>query len=71
MEHLTKADHNGESYETRDTLLMFGGAALIILGAGMVLASPAMKKYVGGLNPAKVLQAAVPDLQRYLKLKEM
>ena len=61
---------NGAS-ETRDTILLFAGAALVLLGAGMILSSPAMRKYVGGLNPANLLQGALPDLQRYLKLKEM
>ena len=71
MEQLNDADQNGASNEMRDTILMFGGAALVMLGAGMILASPAIRKYVGGLNPAKLLTAAVPDLQRYLKMKEL
>lgn len=57
--------------DTRDTLLMFGGAALILLGAGLILSNPTVRKYLGGLNVTNLLQAAAPDLQRYLKLRAM
>ena len=57
--------------ETRDTLLMFGGAALVLLGAGLILSNPVVKKYLGGMNVSGLLQAAAPDFQRYLKLKSM
>lgn len=70
MELVNDLDKNGAS-DTRDTILLFGGAALVMLGAGMILSSPVMRKYVGNLNPAGLLQGALPDLQRYLKLKEM
>lgn len=59
------------SGDTRDTLMMFGGAALILLGAGMILSNPVIRKYLGGMNMSNLLQAAAPDLQRYLKLKAM
>lgn len=57
--------------ETNDTMLMFGGAALIVLGAGMLLSSSVIRGYLGNLNLMKLVQAAVPDLERYLKLKAM
>ena len=57
--------------DSRQTLMMFGGMALILVGAGMILTSPAVKKCLGGINLSKMLQAAAPDFERYLKLKNM
>lgn len=70
MEMMHTSD-NRDSDETRDTLLMFGGVALMLLGAGMVLTSPLVRRYLGGVNVGGLLQAAAPDFERYLKLKAM
>ena len=51
--------------------MMFGGLALVTLGAGMILTSPIIRKYMGELNVAKLVQAAAPDVARYLKLRAM
>jgi len=41
-----------ESTEITDTLLLAGGLALMIFGAGMLLASPVIRRTVlGGLTP--------------------
>ena len=63
--------HDDDSGGTQDTLLMFGGLALVLLGAGMILTSPAVRKYMGGLDVGRLLQNAAPDFQRYLRLKNM
>lgn len=70
MDMLHAAD-NGDSQESLDTLIMFGGLALVTLGAGMILTSPIVRKYLGGFNVGKLLQAAGPDFERYMKLKSM
>lgn len=57
--------------EARDTMLLFGGVALMLLGAGMVMTSPAVRRYLGGINLAALLQSAGPDFERYMKLKSM
>jgi hypothetical protein len=62
---------NHDSEEARDTMLLFGGVALMMLGAGLVLTSPLVRKYLGGINFAGLLQSAAPDFERYLKLKQM
>jgi len=62
-------DH--DSAEARDTILMFGGMALMLLGAGLVLTSPGVRKYLGGFSISKLFQDAAPDLERYLRLKAM
>jgi hypothetical protein len=70
MEH-TQHDQNGA--EARDTLLMLSGVSLVIFGAGLILSNPIVRRLMaqtgmGGLN---LLQAAVPDVERYMKLRNM
>ena len=62
---------NNQSTDTRDTLLLLSGAALVMFGAGLMLTTPAVRKLLGGLGVGNILQAAVPDFERYLKLKAM
>jgi hypothetical protein len=59
------------SDDTRDTLMLLSGAALVIFGAGLILTTPAVRKLLGGVGIGTLLQAAGPDFQRYLKLKAM
>jgi hypothetical protein len=68
MQAVSALDNNSE---TNDTMMLFGGAALIILGAGMLLSSSVVRGYLGNLNVMKLVQAAVPDVERYLRLKAM
>jgi hypothetical protein len=70
MELLHAAD-NGDSAESQNMLLMFGGLALVTLGAGLILTSPTVRKYLGGFDVGKLLQAAGPDFERYMRLKGM
>lgn len=64
-----------ESFQERvhpgETLLMYGGVALVVLGLGMVLSNPQVRKYAGLIGAGGLLKAALPDVQRYLKLKSM
>jgi hypothetical protein len=60
-----------ERTNTTETLLMYGGVALMILGAGMVLTNPTIRKATGLVGAGGLIKAALPDLQRYLKLKAM
>ena len=57
--------------ETRDTLFLLGGLALILFGTGLVVTNPAVRKMLGGLQVGGLLQAALPDLERYMKLRAM
>lgn len=61
---------NGEASDN-DTLLLFGGAACLLLGAGLILSSSLTRRYLGDVNAGNLLQAAVPDVQRYLRLRAM
>ena len=69
-----------ESSDARDTLLLTGGLALMVFGAGMLLASPVIRRAVlgtlmpllPGQNGTKGSIAGVlPDIEHYLKLKAM
>jgi hypothetical protein len=70
-----------ENSEVRDTLLLSSGLALIIFGAGLIMAHPVIRKAVqaglGALVPelGEPLKSTVgnvlPDVERYLKLRAM
>lgn len=67
LENMNGKDDN----ETRDTLFLLGGAALVVFGAGLILSTPMMRKALGGAGIGNMLGAAVPDLEKYLKLRAM
>jgi hypothetical protein len=62
---------NGQDLEGRDTLYLLGGAAMILFGAGLILSTPVMRRYLGQMNVGSLVQAAMPDFERYLKLRSM
>jgi hypothetical protein len=66
-------DRNGnqDATDTRDTMFLLGGAALVIFGAGLILSTPMVKRALGDAGIGNLLGAAVPDLQRYMKLRAM
>lgn len=70
MEIVRGAEADAAS-ESRDTLFVLGGVALMVFGAGLVLSNPMVRRYLGGISLAGMVQAAAPDIQRYLKLKAM
>ena len=61
---------NGEASDN-DTLLLFGGAACLLLGVGLILSSSMTRRFLGDVNAGKLIQATVPDVQRYLRLRAM
>ena len=65
-----RTTRNGEASDN-DTLLLFGGAACLLFGAGLILSSSMTRRFLGDMNAGNILQAAVPDVQRYLKLRAM
>ena len=62
---------NGQDTESRDTLFLLGGAALVVFGAGLILSTPMIRRYLGGGGIGGLIQAGIPDFQRYLKLRAM
>ena len=67
LENINGQDAN----ETRDTLFLLGGAALVVFGAGLILSTPMVRKALGGTGIGNLMGAAMPDLQKYLKLRAM
>jgi hypothetical protein len=60
-----------DAAESRDTLYLLGGAALIVFGAGLILSTPVVRKMLGGVGIGNLISAAGPDFERYLKLRSM
>jgi hypothetical protein len=74
-------ERNGDA-DTREILLLAGGMALIVLGAGLIAAHPAIRRVAEaslkgilpeiGNNPLQEgLGVLAPDVERYLKLRAM
>ena len=55
----------------KDTLFMLTGVAFMVFGAGLILSNPLIRRYLGGVGIGSLAQAALPDLDRYLKLRAM
>lgn len=67
MEHANGQDAN----DSRDTMYLLGGAALVVFGAGLIMTSPIIRRYLGGIGVGNLLQAAAPSLDRYMKMRAM
>jgi len=67
MEYVQQAD------DGKDTLFMMGGLALVIFGAGLILSNPIVRRYMGQarIGGLSLLGAAVPDFEKYIKLRNM
>ena len=59
--------------ESRHTLMMLSGVALVIFGAGLILSNPIIRKLMAqtGTSGLNLLSAAVPDLEKYMRLRNM
>jgi hypothetical protein len=68
MELYKDGNHVGTD---KETLYMLGGAALILFGTGLILSNPTVRRYLGQLGVGSLLTAALPGLDRYLKLRNM
>jgi hypothetical protein len=70
----TEKQMSNEDKEVRDTLFLLGGLSLMLFGAGLVITNPTVRRYlsqasVGGVGD--LVQMALPDLERYLKMRSM
>jgi hypothetical protein len=73
--------HAEENSEVRDTLLIAGGLALMVFGAGMILANPGIRRtLLASLMPllpelkgplSNGISGVLPDVERYMKIKAM
>ena len=65
------SEYKNDLGSDKDTLFMLSGAALILFGAGLILSNPLVRRYLGRLGVGHLVQAALPDLDKYLKLRAM
>ena len=66
----TNGPANGQATD-KETLYMLGGVALMIFGAGLVLSNPTVRRFIGQMGVGDLAQSALPDVQRYWKLRNM
>jgi len=64
-------NNHSDSSIDRDTLFMLSGVAFIVFGAGLILSNPLVRRYMGQRGIGNLAQAALPDLDRYLRLRAM
>jgi len=65
------ADRTNGLSQDKETLYMLGGFAMVVFGAGLILSSPLVRRYLGQVGLGNLAQAALPDLERYLRLRNM
>ena len=63
---------NGAGHDSdRDTLFMLSGIALMVFGAGLILSNPVAQQFLGRIGVGNLTERALPDLERYLRLRSM
>ena len=67
---LLETTANGSTSD-KDTLYMLGGVAMIVFGAGLILSNPFVRGYMSQMGVGNLASAAMPDIQRYFKLRAM
>lgn len=67
----THESNNHSDGTDRDTLFLLSGAAFVVFGAGLILSNPLIRRYLGQVGVGNLVQNALPDLDRYLKLRSM
>jgi hypothetical protein len=67
---LVETSANGNASD-KETLYMLGGVALIVFGTGLILSNPFVRRYMSRIGVGNLAQAAIPDIERYLKLRAM
>jgi hypothetical protein len=67
---LPNATMNGTD-NNKDTLYMLGGLAMVVFGAGLILTNPFVRRYTSQLGAGGLLGAALPDVERYFRLRSM
>jgi hypothetical protein len=71
LERSPNGNGNATGSADRDTLFMLGGVALVVFGAGLILSNPMARRLLGQVGLGDLAQAAIPDVERYMKLRSM
>ena len=68
---MAENNNHSDAGTDKDTLFMLGGVACIVFGAGLILSNPLIRRYLGQMGVGNLVQGALPDLDRYIKLRSM
>ena len=72
MEALDRSSNGNARMGTDvDTLYLLGGVALVVFGAGLILSNSTARRYLGQVGLGDLTQMALPDFERYMKLRSM
>jgi hypothetical protein len=63
--------NNHEIGNDNSTLFLLGGVALMVFGAGLVISNPFVRSYLSRMGVGNLVQAAIPDVERYFRLRAM
>ena len=55
----------------KETLYMLGGVALMVFGAGLILSNPYVRRYMSQMGIGNLAHVALPDVERYLRMRAM
>ena len=67
---LVESTANGVD-NSKDTLYMLGGVALMVFGAGLILSNPSIRRYMSSFGVGNIATAVIPDVERYFRLRAM
>jgi hypothetical protein len=70
MEVIHPADGAHREHE-HETLVLLTGAALMVLGTGLMLSTAAGRRILRGVGIGSVLEASAPDFVRFLRMRAM
>jgi hypothetical protein len=71
LEIMERNEESNGGGADKETLYMLGGVALVLVGAGLVLTNPTVRKYLGRAGVGNLASAALPDIERYFRLRAM
>lgn len=66
----TDITRDGDGFD-KDTLALLSGVALLVFGAGLIISSRSIRRFTGNVRPGELLEAAIPDFERYMRLRAM
>jgi hypothetical protein len=55
----------------KSTLFLLSGEALVVFGAGLIVSNPFIRKHMSQLGVGSLAQAAMPNIERYFRLRAM
>jgi hypothetical protein len=71
LETMNRTEETNGAGTDKETLYMLSGVALVIVGAGLVLSNPTVRRYLGSVGVGNLASAALPDIERYFRLRAM